>query len=142
MPDCKVRSNVTNPTKATVGNSTSPKAKNAPPTPVAVATSPQATSPPETDAKNVLARPVDSAIVAERAPCRVKCSVVMNETAEAGFAARIGGLLFVIRHDPLRNRRATGWGRTRRPCTPALGPLGLTSTAWSRLRHPHDRRIP
>src|ERR671919_1302682 len=83
MPDCKVRSNVTNPTKATVGNSTSPKAKNAPPTPVAVATSPQATSPPETDAKNVLARPVDSAIVAERAPCRVKCSVVINEIAAA-----------------------------------------------------------
>jgi hypothetical protein len=50
---------------------------------VAVATSPNATSPPDTDAKNVLARPVDSAIVAERAPCSVKCSVVMNEIAAA-----------------------------------------------------------
>src|SRR5215216_5472769 len=84
MPDCNVRSNVTSPTNASVGNSTSPNAKNAPPTLVAVATSPRAINPPETDAKNMLARPVDSAIVAERAPCNVKCSVVMNETAEAG----------------------------------------------------------
>jgi hypothetical protein len=65
-----------------------------------------------------------------------------RDCRRAGFAVRIDGLLFVIRHDHLRNRRATGWGRTRRPCTPALGPLGLTSTAWPRLRHPHDRRIP
>src|SRR5262249_26017103 len=83
MPDCNVRSNVTSPTNASVGNSTSPNAKNAPPTLVAVATSPKAINPPATDAKNMLARPVDSAIVAERAPCNVKCSVVMNETAEA-----------------------------------------------------------
>jgi hypothetical protein len=31
----------------------------------------------------MLARPVDSAMVAERAPWSVKCSVVMNETADA-----------------------------------------------------------
>ena len=50
MPDCKVRSNVTTPTNAMVGSSTSPKAKNAPPTPVALATRPEAPSPPDTGA--------------------------------------------------------------------------------------------
>src|SRR6516165_10160969 len=48
---------------------------------LAVAISPSATSPADTEPRNIVARPVDSAIVAARAPCRVKCSVVMNVTA-------------------------------------------------------------
>src|SRR4051812_26419670 len=49
----------------------------------AVAISPRATSPPETDARKMLARPVDSETVCERAPWSVKCSVVTNVTAAA-----------------------------------------------------------
>ena len=48
---------------------------------VAVATRPSATSPADTAPMNMVARLVDSAIVAARAPCRVKCSVVTNVTA-------------------------------------------------------------
>src|SRR6516162_6358191 len=48
---------------------------------VAAAISPSATSPADTEPGNIVARPVDAAIVAARAPCRVKCSVVMNVTA-------------------------------------------------------------
>jgi len=48
---------------------------------VAVAISPRATSPPEIALRNIEARPVDSEIVDERAPCRVKCSVVITLTA-------------------------------------------------------------
>src|SRR5215469_14005124 len=48
---------------------------------VAAAISPSATSPADTEPRNIVARPVDSAIVAARAPCRVKCSVVTNVTA-------------------------------------------------------------
>src|SRR5262249_27992128 len=48
---------------------------------VAVATSPSATSPADTAPMNIVARLVDSAMVAARAPCRVKCSVVTNVTA-------------------------------------------------------------
>jgi hypothetical protein len=46
-----------------------------------VATSPRAIRPPDTDPRKTLARPVDSEIVDERAPCSVKCSVVTNVTA-------------------------------------------------------------
>jgi hypothetical protein len=50
---------------------------------------------PETDARNMLARPVDSEIVCERAPCSVKCSVVTNETADARGSpvASVGSLM-------------------------------------------------
>src|SRR5215475_1636863 len=48
---------------------------------VAVAISPRAMSPADTEPRNIVARPVDSAIVAARAPWRVKCSVVTNVTA-------------------------------------------------------------
>src|SRR5438270_7675511 len=51
------------------------------PTRLAVAINPRATKPPETDARNIVARPVDSAMVDARAPWRVKCSVVANVTA-------------------------------------------------------------
>jgi hypothetical protein len=44
---------------------------------------PRATSPPATDARKMLARPVDSETVCERAPWRVKCSVVTNATVVA-----------------------------------------------------------
>src|SRR5215469_4925745 len=65
---------------------------------VAAAISPSATSPADTEPRNIVARPVDSAIVAARAPWRVKCSVVTNVTAAgrgsvpssgAGFASLI-----------------------------------------------------
>jgi hypothetical protein len=48
---------------------------------VAVAISPRATSPADTEPMKIVARLVDSVIAAARAPCRVKCSVVTNATA-------------------------------------------------------------
>jgi hypothetical protein len=42
----------------------------------------------------MLARPVDSAIVWERAPCSVKCSVVMTEIAEARGSPAACGAVF------------------------------------------------
>src|SRR5215469_18717511 len=77
---------------------------------VAVAISPRATSPADTEPRNMVARPVDSAVVAARAPCRVKCSVVTKVTAA---------------------------GRGSEPCAPA-SPLALlpvvppASARWSR----------
>src|SRR3954466_16314308 len=56
----------------------------------AVAMSPRATSPPDTEARKMLARPVDSEMVCERAPWRVKCSVVTSETV-AAVGARADG---------------------------------------------------
>jgi hypothetical protein len=52
---------------ARAGSTTSAIAKNGVPTRVAVATRPSATSPRETDVRNIAALPVDSEIVAERA---------------------------------------------------------------------------
>src|SRR3977135_1991644 len=48
---------------------------------VAVAISPRATSPAETEPMKIVARLVDSVIAAVRAPCRGKCSGVTNATA-------------------------------------------------------------
>ncbi len=63
---------------------------------VAVAISPSATSPADTEPRNIVARPVDSAIVAARAPWRVKCSVVMNVTAaDRGSAPTTAALVIV-----------------------------------------------
>src|SRR5215212_11021075 len=76
-----VRSKVTSPTKARVGSRTRPNPKKAAPKLLAVATKPRAMRPPETAARNMFARPVDSAIVAARAPWSTKCSVVTKVTA-------------------------------------------------------------
>src|SRR3954449_1609610 len=85
-----VRSKVTNPTKARVGRRTRPNPKKAAPKLLAVATRPRATRPPETAARNMFARPVDSAIVAARAPWSTKCPVVTNVTAaERGSASSL-----------------------------------------------------
>ena len=54
---------------------------------MAVAISPKATSPADTEPMKIVARLVDSVIAAARAPCRVKCSVVTNETALGRGAA-------------------------------------------------------
>ena len=54
---------------------------------VAVAISPKATSPADTEPMKIDARLVDSVIAAVRAPCRVKCSVVTNATALGRAAA-------------------------------------------------------
>src|SRR5690348_2001960 len=54
---------------------------------VAVAISPRATSPADTEPMKIVARLVDSVIAAVRAPCRVKCSVVTNATALGRGAA-------------------------------------------------------
>src|SRR5215468_2655174 len=54
---------------------------------VAVAIRPKATSPADTAPMKIVARLVDSAIAAARAPCRVKCSVVTNATAPGGGVA-------------------------------------------------------
>jgi hypothetical protein len=62
---------------------------------LAVAISPRATSPPVTEPRNMLARPVDSEIVDERAPCSVKCSVVTNVTA-AGRGSVSAGPTFLL----------------------------------------------
>src|SRR6185312_13587789 len=48
---------------------------------VAVAISPRATSPADTEPTKIVARLVDSEIAAVRAPCKVKCSVVTKATA-------------------------------------------------------------
>jgi hypothetical protein len=76
-----VRSKVTSPTKARVGRRTRPNPKKTAPRLLAVATRPRATRPPETAARNMFARPVDSAIVEARAPWSAKCSVVTNDIA-------------------------------------------------------------
>src|SRR5215471_3167833 len=63
---------------------------------VAAAINPSATSPADTEPRNIVARPVDSAIVAARAPCRVKCSVVTNVTAaDRGSASPAAALVLV-----------------------------------------------
>ena len=49
-----------------------------------MAIKPSATSPPDTALRNMPARPVDSEIVADRAPCSAKCSVVSIDSAAAG----------------------------------------------------------
>src|SRR6185312_13677827 len=54
---------------------------------VAVAISPRATSPADTEPMKIVARLVDSVIAAVRAPCKVKCSVVTNATAAGCGAA-------------------------------------------------------
>ena len=64
---------------------------------VAVAISPSATSPADTEPRNIVARPVDSAIVAARAPCNVKCSVVMNVTAAGCGSASPAAALVLVR---------------------------------------------
>jgi hypothetical protein len=57
---------------------------------LAVATRPRATRPPETAARNMFARPVDSAIVEARAPWSTKCSVVTNvPAAERGSPSSV-----------------------------------------------------
>ena len=61
----------------------------------AVATNPKATSPPETDVRNIVARPTDSAIVDERAPWSVKCSVVTNETAAERGSGGCGSSILI-----------------------------------------------
>jgi hypothetical protein len=62
---------------------------------VAVAISPRATSPADTEPMKIVARLVDSVIAAVRAPCRVKCSVVTNATAVGcGAAPSAPGLAF------------------------------------------------
>src|SRR5215813_4540653 len=62
---------------------------------VAVAISPRAMSPADTEPRNIVARPVDSAVVAARAPWRVKCSVVTNVTAAGcGSAPPAPALVF------------------------------------------------
>src|SRR5205807_7749982 len=78
------------------------------PTRLAVAINPRATKPPETDARNIVARPVDSAIVDARAPWRVKCSVVANVTAAGrgsllvSFGMSRGPFTFGMRRDTTR----------------------------------------
>ena len=42
--------------------------------------------------RNIVARPVDSAIVAARAPCSVKCSVVRKLTAAGRGSSTVGTL--------------------------------------------------
>src|SRR5215472_4454543 len=81
----------------------------------AVATSPSATRPADTAPTNIVARLVDSAIVAARAPWRVKCSVVTNVTAAGlgsapsvsapGFAPVVSapGLVSLIAHHLARD---------------------------------------
>src|SRR5690242_8033423 len=54
---------------------------------VAVAISPRATSPADTEPTKIVARRVDSVIAAVRALCRVKCSVVTNATVLGRGAA-------------------------------------------------------
>src|SRR6266487_462686 len=75
MPDCSTRSKVTRPTKASVGSRMSHADIGG------GGDQPEPTRPPETAPRNMVARPVASAIVDYRAPCRVKCSVVTNVTA-------------------------------------------------------------
>ena len=91
-PDWRTRWNVAGPTKASVGRRMSPNMEKATPVFAAVATSPRAIRPPDTAPRNTLARPTDSEIVALRAPCSVKCSVVTNVTAPArrSLSARSG----------------------------------------------------
>src|SRR5215471_3309322 len=72
---------------------------------VAAAINPSATSPADTEPRNIVALPVDSAIVAARAPCRVKCSVVTNVTAAGRgsappTAASVIVWLLIARHLP------------------------------------------
>jgi hypothetical protein len=52
-------------------------------------------APADTEPMNIVARLVDSAIVAARAPCKVKCSVVTNATA-AGRGSAPSAAAFAI----------------------------------------------
>src|SRR5215831_3353703 len=91
-PDWRTRWNVASPTKASVGRRMGPNMEKATPVLAAVATSPRAIRPPDTAPRNTLARPIDSEIVALRAPCSVKRSVVTNVTAPGrrSLSARSG----------------------------------------------------
>src|SRR5215813_10889433 len=56
---------------------------------------PPGSLPSDTEPRNIVARPVDSAVVAARAPWRVKCSVVTNVTAAGcGSAPPASALVF------------------------------------------------
>src|SRR5262252_2724821 len=50
-----------------------------------------AVNPPDTAPKKMLARPFDSAIVADRAPCKTKCSVVTKVTTAGLTPSGIAG---------------------------------------------------
>ena len=108
IEDCSARPKVTSPTKARVGRRTRPNPKKAAPKLLAVATRPRATRPPDTAARNMFARPVDSAIVAARAPWSTKCSVVTNVTAaERGSPSSVvrASLSIAASPPPQRPRR-------------------------------------
>src|SRR4051794_35438158 len=64
-----------------MGSRMSPKAENAAPTPAAVAMSPRATRPPETAPTNMVVPAGGLGDGEERAPWRVKCSMVTKLTA-------------------------------------------------------------
>src|SRR5215469_16412239 len=89
----------------------------------AVATSPSATRPADTAPTNIVARLVDSAIVAARAPWRVKCSVVTNVTAAGlGSAPSVSapGFVSLIAHHLARDgygASIAGIAVKRRRCT-------------------------
>src|SRR5215212_6085427 len=121
-----VRSKVTSPTKARVGSRTRPNPKKAAPKLLAVATRPRATRPPETAARNMFARPFDSAIVAERAPWSTKCSVVTNVTAaERGSAPPVASWSLV---EGMAIEAFIGDGRHRPTDGPSASPT-LNGTA-------------
>src|SRR3954452_11953112 len=77
--------------------------------------SPRATSPPDTDARKMLARPVASETVCERAPWSVKCSVVTNATTAAVGAPAAGGSASAMGHRSSHDRtlriQVLWWGR-------------------------------
>src|SRR5437764_12377374 len=108
---------------------------------VAVAISPKATSPADTEPMKIVARLVDSAIAAARAPCRVKCSVVTNATAPGCGAAppapvlafwsllvvspAVGGLVSCRRPISELSNRTRQEVRDLRPGGPRLRAVGL-----------------
>src|SRR5215469_4409462 len=110
---------------------------------VAAAISPSATSPADTEPRNIVARPVDSAIVAARAPCRVKCSVVTNVTAAGrGSASPAAGLVLVsllIAHHLARDGNGAIIAANR-TADRAAGIAGPRSPAGRRGRAPPGRR--
>src|SRR6516165_10878202 len=93
---------------------------------VAVAISPSATRPADTEPRNIVARPADSAIAAARAPCKVKCSVVMNVTAAGrGSAPPTAALVLVWL---LIARHLSQW-MAQWPACPAVT-MALVAAGW------------
>ena len=141
IEDCSTRSNVTRPRKDSTGNSTRPNVSSV--LRDVCPANASATRPADTAPRKMLVRPLDSEMVADRAVCRLKCSVVMIVTAACGFSGSdsYGCFMAPILADggPL-----TGAAPLHLESERGSGPWADAEPLWrwQRLRHGESDRDP